>query len=81
MNPLQMLMQFWNIQWKLQQLWINPADMQWVDFSNPASLEELAKKIVPWLLKSNPQIAQQIKQVAPQYVPDKADDIVQIINW
>lgn len=81
MNILQMLMQFWNIQWKLQQLWVSPADMQWVDFNNPESLEELAKKIVPWLLKSNPQIAQQIKQIAPQYVPDKADDIVQIINW
>lgn len=79
MNPLQMLMQFWNIQWKLQQLWISPSDLQWVNFSDPNSLEELAKKIMPWLLKNNPQIAQQIKQVAPQYAPDKAWEIVDII--
>ncbi len=80
MNILQMLMQFWNIQWKLQQLWVSPSDLQWVNFSDPNSLEELAKKIMPWLLKNNPQVAQQIKQIAPQYAPDKANDIVQIIE-
>ena len=80
MNILQMLMQFWNIQWKLQQLWVSPSDLQWVNFNDPNSLEELAKKIMPWLLKSNPQVAQQIKQIAPQYAPDKANDIVQIIE-
>lgn len=79
MNILQMLMQFWNIQWKLQQLWVSPNDLQWVNFSDPNSLEELAKKIMPWLLKNNPQVAQQIKQIAPQYVPDKAWEIVDII--
>ena len=80
MSILQMLMQFWNIQWKLQQLWVSPSDLQWVNFNDPNSLEELAKKIMPWLLKSNPQVAQQIKQIAPQYAPDKANDIVQIIE-
>ena len=80
MNILQMLMQFWNIQGKLQQLWVSPSDLQWVNFNDPNSLEELAKKIMPWLLKSNPQVAQQIKQIAPQYAPDKANDIVQIIE-
>ena len=80
MNILQMLMQFWNIQWKLQQLWVSPQDLQWVNFNDPASLEQLAQKIMPWLLKSNPWIANQIKQIAPQYAPDKANDIVQIIG-
>lgn len=80
MNILQMLMQFGNIQWKLQQLWVSPADLQWVNFSDPNSLNELAKKIMPNLLKQNPQVAQQIKQVAPQYAPDQAGEIVEIIG-
>ena len=79
MNILQMLMQFWDIQWKLQQLWISSQDLQWVNFNDPASLEQLAKKIMPWLLKSNPWIADQIKQIAPQYAPDKVWEIVDII--
>lgn len=79
MNILQMLMQFWDIQWKLQQLWISSQDLQWVNFNDPASLEQLAKKIMPWLLKSNPWIANQIKQIAPQYAPDKVWEIVDII--
>lgn len=79
MNILQMLMQFWDIQWKLQQLWISSQDLQWVNFNDPASLEQLAQKIMPWLLKSNPWIANQIKQIAPQYAPDKVWEIVDII--
>ena len=79
MNILQMLMQFWDIQWRLQQLWISSQDLQWVNFNDPASLEQLAKKIMPWLLKSNPWIADQIKQIAPQYAPDKVWEIVDII--
>lgn len=80
MNILQMLMQFWNIQGKLQQLWINSADLQWVNFSDPNSLNDLAKKIMPTLLKQNPQVAQQIKQIAPQYAPEQANEIVEIIG-
>lgn len=80
MNILQMLMQFWNIQGKLQQLWVSSTDLQWVNFNDPNSLNDLAKKIMPTLLKQNPQIAQQVKQVASQYAPDKAWEIVEIIG-
>lgn len=80
MNILQMLMQFWNIQDKLTQLWVSQQDLKWVDFNDPNSVNELARKIMPWLLKSNPWIANQIKQIAPQYAPDKAWEIVDIIG-
>lgn len=80
MNILQMLMQFWNIQNKLTQLWVSQQDLQGVNFNDPNSLNELARKIMPGLLKSNPTIANQIKQVAPQYAPDQAWEIVEIIG-
>lgn len=80
MNILQMLMQFWNIQGKLQQLWVSPTDLQWVNFNDPNSLNDLAKKIMPTLLKQNPQVAQQIKQIASQYAPEQAWEIVEIIG-
>lgn len=79
MNILQMLLQFWNIQDKLTQLWVSQQDLQWVNFNDPNSVNELAKKIMPGLLKSNPAVANQIKQIAPQYVPDKAWEIVDIV--
>lgn len=80
MNILQMLMQFWNVQSKLQQLWVDPSLLQWVNFSDPNSLNELAQKVMPNLLKQNPQAAQQIKQIAWQYAPDKVNEIVEIIG-
>lgn len=80
MNILQMLMQFWNIQDKLTQLWVSQQDLQGVNFNDPNSLNELARKIMPGLLKSNPTIANQIKQAATQYAPDQAWEIVEIIG-
>lgn len=80
MNLLQMFNAFWWLQNKLIQLWVNPQDLQWVNFNDPASLNELAAKIMPWLLKSNPQIAQQIKQQANQFVPDKWAEIIEMIG-
>ena len=47
---------------KLIQMWISPNDIQWVDFNNVSDLNKLAEKIVPNMLKSNPNIANLIKQ-------------------
>ena len=80
MNLLQMFNAFWWLQNKLIQLWVNPQDLQWVNFNDPASLNELAAKIMPGLLKANPQIAQQIKQQANQFVPDKWAEIIEMIG-
>ena len=80
MNLLQMFNAFWWLQNKLIQLWVNSQDLQWVNFNDPASLNELAAKIMPWLLKSTPQTAQQIKQQANQFVPDKWAEIIEMIG-
>ena len=80
MNLLSMLNAFWWIKNKLIQLGINPQDLQWVNFNDPASLNQLAAKIMPHLLKSRPDIAQQIKQQAPSFVPDKWAEIIEMIG-
>ena len=41
--------------------WVSAQDLQWVDFSDPSSLWNLAAKIMPEVLRKNPQIAEQIK--------------------
>ena len=41
--------------------WISAQDLQWVDFTSKESLGKLAERIMPKLLKQNPQIAQRIK--------------------
>ena len=74
-----MLNMFWWIKDKLTQLWVDPSELQNVNFNDPSSLNELAQKIMPGLLKSNPWAANQIKQIAGQYAPDRAKDIVDII--
>lgn len=74
-----MLNAFGWIKNQLLKYWVNPSDLQNVDFNDPASLNELAQKIMPGLLKWNPQVVEQIKQVAPNLVPDQAKDIVDII--
>lgn len=79
-NLLSMLNAFWWIKNKLIQLGINPQDLQWVNFNDPASLNQLAAKIMPNLLKSRPDIAQQIKQQAPSFVPDKWAEIIEMIG-
>jgi hypothetical protein len=80
MSLLSMLNAFWWIKNKLIQLGINPQDLQWVNFNDPASLNQLAAKIMPNLLKSRPDIAQQIKQQAPSFVPDKWAEIIEMIG-
>ena len=42
--------------------WVSAQDLQWIDFTNPASFWSLAAKIGPEILKRNPQIAKQIKE-------------------
>lgn len=79
-NLLSILNAFWWIKNKLIQLGVNPQDLQWVNFNDPASLNQLAAKIMPNLLKSRPDIAQQIKQQATSFVPDKWAEIIEMIG-
>lgn len=80
MSLLQMINAFWWIKNKLIQLGIDPRELQNVNFNDPASLNELAAKVMPWLLKSRPDIANQIKQQASTFVPDKWAEIIDMIG-
>ncbi len=51
-----------SIREKLIKAWVSEKDLQGVRFDDPESLNALAQKIMPWLLKNNPQVAQQIKE-------------------
>lgn len=47
---------------KLINMGVPAKELEWVDFNNMASINQLAAKIMPWLLKRNPQMAKQIKE-------------------
>ena len=59
--------------------WVNPADVQWVDFNNMEQVNKLAEKITPDLIKRNPFIANLIKQNA-NIVWDKQEEVVKVID-
>lgn len=62
------------LQNKLQQMWINT---QGVNFQDMNSINDFASKILPWMLKNNPQMQEYIKNNVPQ---EKKEEVVQIIN-
>lgn len=64
---------------KLLQAWISPNDIQWVDFNNINDLNQLAEKVVPWMIRANPNIANMIKSNAG-LVWDKQAEVVQTID-
>ena len=77
---MQMLNAFGGIKNKLTQLWVDPSLLQNVDFNDPYALNDLAAKIMPNLIKSNPGVAAQIKQTAKQFVPEKEAEIVEMVG-
>jgi hypothetical protein len=83
MNPLNLMRWLWllsSLKAKLQNIWVSPKDLEWVDFNDMASLNRLAEKIVPWLLKSNPQAAKMIKESG--WLDAKTQEQVNnVIDW
>lgn len=74
----------WSLSWdmlknKLLQAWIEPHQLEWVDFHNMEQLNKLAEQIVPWLIKKNPNIANLIKQNA-NLAGDKKNEVVEVID-
>lgn len=65
---------------KLIQVGISPNDMQWIDFNNINDLNRLAEKIVPNLLKSNPNIANLIKQNSSMLGAEKQKEVCEVID-
>jgi len=65
---------------KLIQVGISPNDMQGIDFNNMNDLNRLAEKIVPNLLKSNPNIANLIKQNSSMLWTEKQKEVCEVID-
>ena len=64
---------------QLLKQWVEPHQLEWVDFHNMDQLNKLAEQIVPWLIKKNPMIANMIKQNA-NLVGDKKNEVVDVID-
>ena len=65
---------------KLLQVWISPNDMQGIDFNNINDLNLLAEKIVPKLIKANPNVANLIKQNSSMLGKEKQAEVVEVID-
>ena len=64
---------------RLLQAWIQPNQLEWVDFHNMEQLNSLAEKIMPDLIKKNPMIANVIKQNA-NLAWAKKEEVVEVID-
>lgn len=71
---------WWAIKAHLQKIGISAKDMEWVDFTNMDSLNQFAQRIVPWLLKKNPEVAQKIKE-SWRLQGQTKQDVETVINW
>lgn len=65
---------------KILQLGVSPNDIQWVDFNNINDLNKLAEKIVPNLIKQNPNIANMIKQNSSMLLGEKSKEVCDVID-
>jgi hypothetical protein len=60
--------------------WIQPYQLEWVDFNNMEQLNQLAETIVPELIKKNPMMANLIKQNSTLLWAEKQKEVVEVID-
>ena len=60
--------------------WIQPYQLEWVDFNNMEQLNQLAETIVPELIKKNPMVANMIKQNSTMLWAEKQKEVVEVID-
>lgn len=60
--------------------WIQPHQLEWVDFNNMEQLNQLAETIVPELIKKNPMVANMIKQNSTMLWAEKQKEVVEVID-
>ena len=60
--------------------WIEPHQLEWVDFNNMEQLNQLAETIVPDLIKKNPMMANIIKQNSTMLWAEKQKEVVEVID-
>ena len=73
-----------NMKWEvlknaLLKQWIEPYQLEWVDFNNIEQVNQLAEQIWPELVKKNPLIANLIKQNSAM-MGEKGKEVVEVIN-
>lgn len=65
---------------RLLAMGIEPHRLEGVDFNNLDQLNQLAEQIMPGLIKSNPNVANLIKQNSAALGADKQADVVKVID-
>ena len=64
---------------KLLSMWIEPYKLEWVDFNNIEQLNGLAEKIMPEIIKNNPNIRNLLRQNS-NLAGDKQKEVVEVID-
>ena len=81
MNFLQMML--WlngaSMKQKLLQMGVPESDLQGVNFSDINSLNQLAEKIVPTMLKNNPNMKNFVKQNGA-FFGDRKEEVVEVVD-
>lgn len=81
MNFLQMML--WlngeSMKQKLLQMWVSESDLQGVNFSDMNSLNQLAEKIVPTMLRNNPNMKNFVKQNS-SFFWNRKDEVVEVVD-
>ena len=75
----------WSLRWdflksRLLNMGIEPHKLEGVDFNDTAQLEKLAEQLVPDLIRSNPKIANLIKQNSSMLWAEKQKEVVDVID-
>ena len=68
---------WWMIKNKLQSMWINTDG---VNFNDMNSINQFAQKILPWMIKGNPQMKDFIKQNMGNLNKEQQDEVVKVID-
>lgn len=75
----------WSLRWdflksRLLNMGIEPHKLEGVDFNDTAQLEKLAEQLVPDLIRSNPRVANLIKQNSSMLWAEKQKEVVDVID-
>lgn len=64
---------------RLLAMGIEPYKLEWVDFNNMEQLNQLAEKIMPEIIKNNPNIRNLLRQNS-NLAWEKQKDVVEVID-
>lgn len=75
----------WSLRWdflksRLLNMGIEPHKLEGVDFNDTVQLEKLAEQLVPDLIRSNPRVANLIKQNSSMLWAEKQKEVVDVID-